>query len=160
MKCEAGAVGVGFDIGVLMKTALDDLIENPPEDLPNWHASEIETSLMLADEKVVTWELADADYPHTPKVIAGSKKFNQDGGFSKTIMFDGYQVFLAQENSDYSYTSTVGQPGTRYRRDGREDARPVRRHRRRPVQRAEVPRRQAAHHGQGPHLRFQWAGTR
>jgi creatinine amidohydrolase len=111
VKYETGALGVGFDIGVLMKTAVEDLIENPPEELPNWHASEIETSLMLAiDEEMVNWDLAKAEYPHTPKVVAGSKKFNQDAGFSKTIMFDGYQVFLPQENSDYSHTSTVGNP--------------------------------------------------
>jgi len=66
--------------------------------------------MLAVDEKLVHWDLAKAEYPHTPKVVAGSKKFNQDAGFSKTIMFDGYQVFLPQENSDYSVTSTVGNP--------------------------------------------------
>ena len=94
-----------------MKTAIDDLVENPPEELPSWHASEIETSLMLAiDKDMVAWELAKAEYPHTPEVVAKSDKFVQDAGFSKTIMFDGYQVFLPQENSDYSHSSTVGNP--------------------------------------------------
>lgn len=111
IKYETGALAVGFDIGVLMKTAIDDLVENPPEELPNWHASEVETSLMLAiDEDMVDWDLAKAEYPHTPAFVAQSEKFNQDAGFSKTIMFDGYQVFLPQENSDYSYSSTVGNP--------------------------------------------------
>lgn len=111
IKYETGALCVGLDVGVLMKTAVDDIIENPPEELPAWHASEIETSLMLAvDPDMVDWDLAKAEYPHTPEQVKGSDKFNQDAGFSKTIRFDGYQVFLPQENSDYSYTSTVGNP--------------------------------------------------
>lgn len=111
IKYETGALAVGFDIGVLMKTAVDDIIENPPEELPNWHASEIETSMMAAiDPGFVNWELAKAEYPHTPAQVAASDKFNQDAGFSKTIKFNGYQVFLPQENSDYSYSSTVGNP--------------------------------------------------
>jgi creatinine amidohydrolase len=111
IKYETGALVVGLDIGVLMKTAVDDLIENPPEELPSWHASEIETSLMLAiDPGFVDWELAKAEYPHTPAQVAGSKKFSQDAGFSKTIKFNGHQVFLPQENSDYSDSSTVGNP--------------------------------------------------
>jgi creatinine amidohydrolase len=111
IKYETGALCVGLDVGVLMKTAVGDITENPPEELPSWHASEIETSLMLAvDAEMVHWDLAKAEYPHTPAAVAGSTKFNQDAGFSKTIKFDGYQVFLPQENSDYSYSSTVGNP--------------------------------------------------
>jgi creatinine amidohydrolase len=111
IKYETGALAIGLDIGVLMKTAVDDLVENPPEELPNWHASEVETSLMLAiDKDMVAWDLAKAEYPHTPAAVEQSQKFNQDAGFSKTIKFDGYQVFMAQENSDYSYSSTVGNP--------------------------------------------------
>lgn len=111
IKYETGALVVGVDIGALMKTMVGDIVENPPEELPYWHASEIETSLMLAvDKSLVRWDRAKAEYPHTPREVAGSKKFVQDAGFSKTIKFAGYQVFLAQENSDYSETSTVGNP--------------------------------------------------
>lgn len=111
IKYETGALCIGLDIGVLMKTAVDDLIENPPSELPSWHASEIETSLMLAvDADMVDRDLAKAEYPHTPSIVAKSPKFVQDAGFSKTIKFGGYQVFMPQENSDYSYTSTVGNP--------------------------------------------------
>lgn len=111
VKYETGALVVGLDIGVLMKTAVDDIIENPPHELPSWHASEIETSLMLAiDKEMVAWDLAKAEYPTTPAYVAGAPGFNQDAGFSKTIKFKGYQVFLPQENSDYSKTSTVGNP--------------------------------------------------
>ena len=111
IKYETGALAVGLDIGVLMKTAIDDLVENPPEELPNWHASEVETSLMMAiDPDMVDTDLAKAEYPHTPEYLAPSTKFVQDAGFSKTIKFDGYQVFMPQENADYSYSSTVGNP--------------------------------------------------
>jgi creatinine amidohydrolase len=111
IKYETGAFCVGLDIGVLMKTAIDDLVENPAEELPSWHASEIETSLMLAvDKEMVDWELAKAEYPHQPEMVSQSAKFVQDAGFSKTIKFNGYQVFLPQENSDYSHSSTVGNP--------------------------------------------------
>ncbi len=111
IKYETGALCIGLDIGVLMKTALDDIVENPPEELPAWHASEIETSLMLAvDPEMVNWELAKAEYPHTPSVVAASRKFNQDAGFSKSIRFGKYQVYMPQENSDYSVSSTVGNP--------------------------------------------------
>jgi creatinine amidohydrolase len=111
IKYETGAFCVGLDVGVLMKSAVADLVENPPEELPAWHASEIETSLMLAiDKDLVDWDLAQAEYPHTPEVVAPSKKFTQDAGFSKTISFNGYQVFMPQENADYSHSSTVGNP--------------------------------------------------
>lgn len=111
IKYETGALAIGLDIGVLMKTAVDDLIDNPPEELPNWHASEIETSLMLAiDPGLVTWPLAKAEYPHTPAIVKDAPAFNQDAGFSKAIRFGAYQVFMAQENADYSTTSTVGNP--------------------------------------------------
>ncbi len=110
IKYETGALCVGVDVGILMKTAVSDIIENTPEELPAWHASEVETSMMLAiDRDMVNWELAKAEYPHTPKVVAGSQ-FNQDAGFSKTIKFGAYQVFMPQENADYSTTSTVGNP--------------------------------------------------
>lgn len=110
IKYDTGALGVGVDVGVMMKTMVSGLIENPPQELPHWHASEIETSLMLAiDKDRVVWDRAKAEYPHTPRVVAGSR-FVQDAGFSKTIKFGGFDVFLAQENADYSETSTVGNP--------------------------------------------------
>jgi creatinine amidohydrolase len=113
IKYETGAICVGVDIGVLMKSAVADLIDNPPEQLPAWHASEIETSLMLAiDEGLVKWDLAKAEYPHTPEIVAASEKFRQEAGFSKTIKFGAYEVFLPQENAEYSHTSTVGNPET------------------------------------------------
>jgi creatinine amidohydrolase len=111
LKYETGVLAIGIDIGVLMKTAVPDLIENPPEELPAWHASEIETSLMLAvDEEMVNWDLAKAEYPHTPQIVASSSKFHQDAGFSKVIKFGDTDVYMAQENADYSHTSTVGNP--------------------------------------------------
>ena len=43
-------------------------------------------------------------------MVAGLPKFNQDAGFSKSIKFSGYSVFLPQENAEYSDTGTVGNP--------------------------------------------------
>jgi creatinine amidohydrolase len=66
--------------------------------------------MLAIDSDMVDWDQAKAEYPHTPAQVENSERFNQDAGFSKTIKFDGYQVFLPQENSDYSYSSTVGNP--------------------------------------------------
>ena len=111
IRYETGALCVGVDVGVMMKTMVNDLIENSPEELPFWHASEIETSLMMAtDPDRVIQDRVKAEYPHTPSIVAEVPKFTQDAGFSKTIKFNGHDVYLAQENADYSTTSTVGNP--------------------------------------------------
>jgi creatinine amidohydrolase len=111
VKYESGALFVGVDLAGLMRSMLDDIVENPPEELPSWHASEVETSLVMGiDRDMVKWERAAKDMPHTPVAVAGLAKFRQDAGFSKSIKFAGHSVFLPQENADYSDTGTVGNP--------------------------------------------------
>jgi creatinine amidohydrolase len=111
VKYESGALFVGVDLAGWMRTMIDDIVENPPEELPSWHASEIETSCVQAvDGDMVLWERVRKDFPHTPAMVAGLPKFNQDAGFSKSIKFAGYSVFLPQENAEYSETGTVGNP--------------------------------------------------
>lgn len=62
VKYETGALFVGVDLAGLMKTMLDDIVENPPEELPQWHASEVETSCILAiDSDMVKMERAQKE---------------------------------------------------------------------------------------------------
>ncbi|MBI2872273.1 MAG: creatininase family protein [Chloroflexi bacterium] len=111
VKYETGALFVGVDLAGLMRTMLDDIVENPPGELPQWHASEVETANILAiDSAMARMERAQMELPHTPQAVADSPKFVQDSGFSKTIKFAGYSVLLPQENADYSHTGTVGNP--------------------------------------------------
>ncbi|MBI4199783.1 MAG: creatininase family protein [Chloroflexi bacterium] len=111
IKYETGALFVGADLPTLTRSMINDIVENPPQELPQWHASEIETSEILAiDKAMVRWERAAAVKPSTPSYVAASKKFQQDAGFSKAIKFAGHGVFMPQENSDYSESGTVGNP--------------------------------------------------
>ena len=88
---------------------ISDIMENPPEETPGWHSSELETSQMLAyDEKLVRMDRATHERTHGPKWLPeGFKKSDGD----PSVKFKGYEYFVfPMEHRDFSDTGTIGNP--------------------------------------------------
>jgi creatinine amidohydrolase len=86
-----------------------DIIENPPEETPGWHGSEIETSEVMAfNENLVHLERTDKDFTHAPKWL--SKKFNKVNG-SPYVIYNGIDVaWVPMDHQEYSDTGLIGNP--------------------------------------------------
>ena len=88
---------------------IDDIMENPPEETPGWHSSELETSAVLA---------------HDPRLVRMDRAVNQKvkrpdwfpDGFVKLdgapdVEFQGYQYFwFPTDHSDFTETGIIGNP--------------------------------------------------
>jgi creatinine amidohydrolase len=89
-----------------------DIIENPPEETPGWHGSEIETSEVMAfNEKLVRLDRTTKDIPHKPKWmdVAGDK-FTKNNG-SPYVMMNGMNVaWVPMDHQEYSDTGLIGNP--------------------------------------------------
>src|SRR4029078_6470366 len=86
-----------------------DLMENPPEETPGWHSSELETSQMLAhNPKLVRMERASQTETHIPAWLPPTFK-KADG--APDVEFQGYQYFkFPMDNDEFTETSVIGQP--------------------------------------------------
>jgi creatinine amidohydrolase len=87
----------------------DGIMENPPEETPGWHSSELETSEVMA---------------HNPDLVRMDRAVNQKvkrpdwfpEGFIKLdgapdVEFEGYQYFaFATEHSDFTESGIIGNP--------------------------------------------------
>ena len=97
------------------------IIENPPEEAPGWHASEVETSECMYFEtlygkKIVHMERTDKDYTHPPKWITDvSDRFTKANG-SPYLTMDGLNVaWVPMDHQEYSDTGLIGNPGNPFR---------------------------------------------
>ena len=88
---------------------LKGLMENPPEETPGWHASELETSQMLAwNAKLVRMERAETTLAHKPEWLPAAFK-KTDG--APDIEFKGYQYFMfPMDHEEFSDTGVIGNP--------------------------------------------------
>ena len=88
---------------------IKEVMENPPEETPGWHSSELETSQMLAyNEKLVRMERAKKELAHAPKWLPPS--FQKNDGMPE-VKFKGYEYFVfPMEHRDFSDTGTIGNP--------------------------------------------------
>jgi creatinine amidohydrolase len=88
---------------------LDDLLENPPDETPGWHASELETSQVLAhDPRMVDMDRAAEDRARVPKWLPES--FIKTDG-APDVEFDGYQYFVfPMDHAEFSRTGVIGNP--------------------------------------------------
>jgi creatinine amidohydrolase len=88
---------------------LGDLLENPPEETPGWHASELETSQVLAhDERLVHMERAAEDRAEAPPWLPDSF-IKQDG--APDVEFRGYQYFVfPMDHGEFSRSGVIGNP--------------------------------------------------
>lgn len=88
---------------------LEGILENPPEETPGWHSSELETScLMAVHAGLVSMERAVSDRPHAPRWM-GPRFTKSDG--TGTVKFQGSEnIWVPMEHHEYSDTAVIGNP--------------------------------------------------
>jgi creatinine amidohydrolase len=88
---------------------LEGLMENPPEETPGWHSSELETSQDLAwDEGYVRMERADFTKAHIPEFLP--KTFAKKDGMPD-VEFDGYNYFnFPMDHHEFIESGVIGNP--------------------------------------------------
>jgi creatinine amidohydrolase len=88
---------------------LQGVLENPPEETPGWHASELETSQMLAhDPGLVRMDRAGIDTTHTPAMLPPSF-MKRDG--MPDVEFRGYKYFVfPMDHREFSPSGCIGNP--------------------------------------------------
>lgn len=94
------------------------ILENPPEETPGWHGSEIETSTTLAyKETIVHLERTDKEFTHAPRWLPQDRFTKQNG--SAYVTFRGHDmVYIPMEHREYSDTGLIGNPFTGSREKG------------------------------------------
>lgn len=110
---------IRYDTGALVVLAklyaerylglVDELMENPPEETPGWHSSELETSEVMAyDSSLVRMDRAVHTRARKPDWFPeGFVKL--DG--APDVEFEGYQYFaLPTDHSDFTPTGIIGNP--------------------------------------------------
>lgn len=98
---------------------LKDVLENPVAETPGWHASELETSQVLAhDERLVRMERAIREKTHTPEWLPEAF-IKQDG--APDVEFQGYQYFMfPMDHREFSPSGCIGNPFTATKEKGEE----------------------------------------
>ncbi len=92
---------------------LKGLMENPPEETPGWHASELETSQMLAHDQVkgthyVRMERAAKTLAHIPEFLP--KTFAKKDGMPD-VEFEDYKYFtFPMDHHEFIESVTIGNP--------------------------------------------------
>lgn len=88
---------------------LEGLMENPPEETPGWHSSELETSQDLAwNPDLVRMERAVDTRAHTPAFLPDA--FKKDDGMPDTE-FEGYQYFtFPMDHHEFVDNGIIGNP--------------------------------------------------
>src|SRR5712664_1106380 len=88
---------------------LKDVLENPPDETPGWHASELETSQVMAhDSELVHMNRAVDTRAHAPKWLP--KGFDKADG-APDIEFGGYQYFnFPMDHGEFTDTGVIGNP--------------------------------------------------
>jgi creatinine amidohydrolase len=98
---------------------LDGLLENPPDETPGWHASELETSQVMAhNPSLVRMDRAAQDRAQVPQWLPDSF-IKKDG--APDVEFDGYQYFVfPMDHGEFSRTGVIGNPMTATAEKGEE----------------------------------------
>lgn len=88
---------------------LKDVLENPPDETPGWHASELETSQVMAhDSSLVHMNRAVDTRAHAPAWLP--KGFDKADG-APDIEFGGYQYFnFPMDHGEFTETGVIGNP--------------------------------------------------
>ncbi len=88
---------------------LTGLMENPPEETPGWHASELETSQDLAwNEAVVRMDRAEHTKAHIPDFLPRS--FAKKDGMPD-VEFEGYTYFnFPMDHHEFIESGVIGNP--------------------------------------------------
>ena len=98
---------------------VEDILENPPEEMPGWHSSELETSQVLAfDETLVRTERMRETRVSAPSWLPAS--FAKDDG-APDLEFEGYQYFtMPFDHQEFSSTGVIGNPMRATKEKGEE----------------------------------------
>jgi creatinine amidohydrolase len=98
---------------------LKDVLENPPEETPGWHSSELETAQVMAhNEKLVRMDRAIHEKTHTPEWLPPAF-MKQDG--APDVEFKGYQYFhFPMDHREFSPSGCIGNPFTATKAKGEE----------------------------------------
>lgn len=88
---------------------LEGVLENPPEETPGWHSSELETAcLMAVHPGLVSMKRAVSDRAHAPRWMG--PKFSKSDG-TGTVKFGGSEnIWVPMEHHEYSDTAVIGNP--------------------------------------------------
>lgn len=88
---------------------LEGLMENPPEETPGWHSSELETSQDMAwNPDLVRMERAVDTRAHTPAFLP--EAFKKNDGMPDTE-FEGYQYFtFPMDHHEFVENGIIGNP--------------------------------------------------
>jgi creatinine amidohydrolase len=90
-------------------TVVQDVFENPPEETPGWHSSELETSCLMATaDELVHMDRAVEDRAHAPAYMGDS--FSKIDG-TGTVKFQGSEnIWVPMEHHEYCDTAVIGNP--------------------------------------------------
>jgi creatinine amidohydrolase len=88
---------------------LDGLMENPPDETPGWHASELETSQDMAyNRQLVRLDRAERTHAHIPDWLPRS--FAKKDGMPD-VEFEGYKYFrFPMDHHEFIESGTIGNP--------------------------------------------------
>lgn len=88
---------------------MEGLMENPPEETPGWHASELETSQDMAHNRaLVRMERAEPTRAHIPDFLPRS--FGKKDGMPD-VEFEGYKYFsFPMDHHEFIESGTIGNP--------------------------------------------------
>jgi creatinine amidohydrolase len=106
---------------------LEGLMENPWEETPGWHSSELETSQDLAwNEKYVRMDRADFTKAHIPDFLP--KSFEKKDGMPD-VEFEGYKYFtFPMDHHEFIETGVIGNPLRATKEKGEESFRRLSEH--------------------------------
>ena len=110
VRYDTGAM-VGFCIPYMERYTglLEGLMENPKDETPGWHASELETSQMLAhNPDIVRMDRAVKTQTNIPKWLPSS--FGKKDG-APDIQFEGYSYFqFPMDHHEFTDSGVIGNP--------------------------------------------------
>jgi creatinine amidohydrolase len=110
LRYETGALVVMFKpYGERYLGLIEDLMENPPEETPGWHASEQETSIMLAYQASnVKMDRAVETRAQSPAWMP--EAFEKADG-TPDAQFKGYEYFyFPMEHNEFAPQGVIGNP--------------------------------------------------
>jgi creatinine amidohydrolase len=98
---------------------LDGLLENPVEETPGWHSSELETSQDMAwNENLVRMERAVDTRAHSPAFLPGG--FKKNDGMPDTD-FEGFKYFsFPMDHHEFVDNGVIGNPMRATKEKGEE----------------------------------------
>lgn len=90
-------------------SVVQELFENPPEETPGWHSSELETATLMATaDGLVDMARAVQDRAHAPAYMTDA--FSKIDG-TATVKFQGSEnIFVPMEHHEYCDTAVIGNP--------------------------------------------------